>query len=210
MRARPVLAPAEAVRRHDHDGGVARQHSHPLADQPVDLGVVIRDGRPELAVALFADPFAIRRMKRREEVIDGVGAFVRNHHQHRILPVLPLVVVEIDGHAMVVPGLGQDAAEDHDRIGGIVGVDGGVPFVRRDVQEAPHLRIADRFRRNGQRGDAIGQRRRDRRRSPTGRPACRRRCCSARWAATTSTSRRRGPAARRRRRCPRRAGTRRV
>ena len=90
-------------------------------------------------------------------MIDGVGAFVRDHRQHRILAALALVVVEIDGDAMIVPSLGEDAAEDHDRIGRIVRVDGGVPFRGRDVEETPHLRIADRGGRNGQRVDAVGQ-----------------------------------------------------
>src|SRR5207244_4282710 len=79
--SRPLFPPAESVGRNNHDGGIARQHIHPFANQPINFRVVVRHGWPEAAVSLLTDSFAVWRMKGGEEVIHRVRSFEGNHDQ---------------------------------------------------------------------------------------------------------------------------------
>ena len=90
-------------------------------------------------------------MERRKKVIDRVGAFVRDHDQQRIASLLALIVVHIDGHAVIAPGLGQHVAEDVDGIDGVPSARGAVPFAGQDVHEAVYLVVADGLFRHGHR-----------------------------------------------------------
>src|SRR6266536_4149208 len=94
--SRPILAPPETVSRHDDDGRVARQNVRPLADETIDFRVIVGDRGPIFSIAVLTDTFAIRRMVRAEEMIDGVRSFEGNHQQQRIMSTLSLVVVKID------------------------------------------------------------------------------------------------------------------
>ncbi len=152
---RPRLAPSETVARKDDYGSLGREDVHPLSDHPIDLRVIVRHGGPVLAVALLAHAVAVGWVVGREEVVDGVGAVVGHHRQKRLL-----LVVQVDRHAVVRPGLCQDAAEDVDGIGCVAARCRIVELRGGDVQKTAKVLIADSIDRHRQRLSASCQRRR--------------------------------------------------
>jgi hypothetical protein len=138
---RPRLAGEEPVVRHEQHRGVRLRPGQELAQELIGPGVELRQRTAEAAHLVALDSRHRRRKEAREEVADGVGAFVVGERQVRLLPE------ERERDLVVAARGGQHLAQVVDALllaplrGKVLPQ--ALVFLRVHVHEAARLRVAD-------------------------------------------------------------------